>query len=189
MNARKKLEADMALQAARTQKVKEASTETLNAFVESIAESFRTFAPFSTGSGREGNTVYLVDLERRTHFTLKSKKLTWSMAPCFVNGEAHFLAVGGDDGEGVEIWDIQKQTSSRILEADERYITALASSNNILAAGSRLKTLYLWDVRSWELFHSLEAGSDPQSVHLTSDAKYVTIGGYDGERCAVLLIQ
>ena len=47
MNARNKLEADKAMQTERTKKVKAASTETLNVFVESIADSFRSFSPFS----------------------------------------------------------------------------------------------------------------------------------------------
>merc|ERR1712087_164742 len=89
-------------------------------------------------TGRYG-TVNLVDLENKTHFELKSDKMVCSFSPCFINGQAHFLAVGGGIGEGVEIWDIKKQTATRVLKVDNQAATSVASTNDILAAGSRSK--------------------------------------------------
>ena len=45
--ARKKLEADLAMQAARTQQVRAASPETLEVIVNSIADAFERCSPFS----------------------------------------------------------------------------------------------------------------------------------------------
>ena len=97
--------------------------------------------------------------------------------------------MGGIRSQGVEIWDIKQQASIRILKVEEGSMTSLASTSNILAVGSGRKKLFLWDVRSWEMFHSLETVTQPQSLHLTTDAKFLTIGGYGGDLCIVLSIK
>ena len=161
-------------------RVDEVGLHTAKEFSLSAAGTFG-----AVGSGEEGADVYLVDLENKSHFQLKSDKLERSYSPCFINGEAHFLAVGGWSAD-VEIWDVQKKAALRVLQIDDglAYIPCVASTNNILAAGSSRENLYL--------FHSLEAGTRPQSLLLTADAKYLTIGGYGGyehDFCVVLSIQ
>ena len=132
----------------------------------------------------------LVSLESKTHFEFTSDYLTNALNPCFINGEAHFLAVGGAGGGKFEIWDIQKQASIRVLQVDGGFASSMASTKNIFVLGSSKKKLYLWDVRSWEMFHSLDLdGMDPQSLHLTTDAKYMTIGGWNGDLCIIFSIQ
>ena len=47
LNARKKLEADKKMQAARAKLIMSASPETLDVMVQSISEAFKTYSPFS----------------------------------------------------------------------------------------------------------------------------------------------
>ena len=133
----------------------------------------------------------MIDLEKKKQHTLTSAKLKRVHAPCFINGAAEFLAVGGWIDEGVEIWDIQNKSSIKCLKVDtgRNYIGSLASTSNILAVGTGSRKLQLWDVRNWEKFHSMDMSMQPQSVHLTNDAKYLTIGGCEGEYSIVLEIQ
>ena len=58
-----------------------------------------------------------------------------------------------------------------------------------MAVGSNSSNLYLWGVQNWEMFHSMKLGMQPQSVHLTSEAKYLTIGGFKADLCVVFEIQ
>ena len=62
-----------------------------------------------------------------------------------------------------------------------------ASTNNILAVCSSEGTMQLWDVRNWEMFYEKEfEGLGPQSLHLTTDSKFLTIGGIGGDCCVVM---
>merc|ERR1719361_1842494 len=59
------------------------------------------------------NFFYLVSLESQEQFKLTTTKLSNTFAPCFINGESEFVAVGGDDGEGVEIWSVEDKQMVR----------------------------------------------------------------------------
>ena len=67
-----------------------------------------------------------------------------------------------------------------MLEVNKSYVYCSASTNNILAIATAGHYLGLWDVRTWEMFHS---------KHLTADLKYLTIGGNKGEKCIVMEIK
>ena len=130
---------------------------------------------------------YLVDLESQSQHKLASDICPVAVSPCFINGDTSWIAVGGNSK--MEIWNIEKMESVKVLEIGN-CVCSSASTNNILAVGSQSKNLQLWDARNWQMFHSLELGGMmPQSVHLTRDARYLTIGGFNGELCVVLEIQ
>merc|ERR1712062_831026 len=66
--------------------------------------------------GAAGNTVmggaacdffYIISLETQKQFKLTTTKLTNTFSPCFINGDSRFVAVGGNYGEGVEIWSVE----------------------------------------------------------------------------------
>ena len=149
---------------------------------------------------------YLIDIAKEQQFKLESNSLTRTYAPCFINGESVCVAVGGSIQEGVEIWDVKTKKPVRHIGIEGRFITSTFSTNNILAVGHGLKrgemkhgALKLYDVTNWELFYSADFFMIPRSVHLTSDARYLTVGGcarvWSGsmvgksEKCVVLEIQ
>ncbi len=68
-------------------------------------------------------------------------------------------------------------------------INCAVSTNNILGIGSSDKTIRLFDVRTWEMFYSQKYEMIPNSLHLTADLKYLTIGGSGGDKCSVLQIK
>ena len=112
------------------------------------------------------------------------------MAPCFVNGQTDWVAIGGYKGQGVEVWDLKNKESARILKIDSGYICSMASTNNILAVGSSSGALQLRDVRNWDMFHSTTfKGLEPLYLHLTADSKFLTIGGAGGDCCIVMKIK
>ena len=140
------------------------------------------------GGGVGKSYFYMLDLEKKTQRKVASKVLGWSQAPCFINCGAEYVAVGGNSGQGVEIWDIEKNTAARVLEIDDG-ITCTFSTNNILAVGSQSKALQLWDVRNWTMFQSFKYSMTPKVITLTDDARYLSIGGKLGELCVVLQIK
>ena len=117
---------------------------------------------------------YLVGIVNQTQFKLTSNYLTRTYAPCFINGDADFVAVGGYDGEGVEIWDVKRKQLVHRIVIDGRFISSTFSTNNILAVGHVLRggfctkqgALKLYDVTNWEMFYSSECYMEPRSVHL-----------------------
>jgi len=132
---------------------------------------------------------YFVDIENNKQTKLESGKLTGTFAPCFVNGEPKFAAVGSEEGI-VEIWDVHKQELVKSIHNESKdSISCTTSVNNIMAVCSVDQTLRLYDVRNWEMFYSQTFDMTPRSLHLTDDSKYVTIGGGGGEKCVVLQIQ
>ena len=107
-----------------------------------------------------------------------------------INGEAEYVAVGGDRNQGVEIWDINSKRALQVLQTDSAYNQCLASTNNILAVASSDGNLRMWDVRNWEVFHSAQFSMKPMSLHLTADSKFLTIGGDKGDsNCVVMEIK
>ena len=86
---------------------------------------------------------------------MPSEVLTHTYAHCFIKGETKFLAIGGNQGEGAEIWDIETKQAWKVLDVQKRN-KCLALTNNILAVASGDGKLTLWDVRKWEVFHSME---------------------------------
>ena len=135
--------------------------------------------------GGHGNPLYLIALESKTQHKLTSDVLKATFAPCFINGDTEFVAVGGSGK--MEVWDIKNKKPVKVLDGEG---SATASTNNILAVG-RAGVLELWDVRNWEMFYSSDfEGLDPKSLHLTSDSKYLTIAGKEGgDKCVVLEIK
>ena len=99
------------------------------------------------------------------------------------------LALGDNNGGKVEVWDVKNEKSVECLVIDKGNVKCMASTKNILAVGSADDNLQLWDVRSWERFYSETVQVCPQSLHLTTDARYLTIGGYTKDQCVVLKIQ
>jgi len=128
---------------------------------------------------------HLIDVANQIQSKLVSNSLTRTYAPCFINGDSGSVAVGGSSGEGVEIWDVQQKQPVQHIEIDGKFITTTFSVNNILAVGHYLSggfgtkqgALKLYDVSNWELFYWSEFWMVPRSVHLTSDARYLTVGG------------
>ena len=47
----------------------------------------------------------------------------------------------------------------------------------------------MWDVRTWEMVKLINFGGLlVRSLHLTSDSKYLTIGGKEGANCVVFTV-
>ena len=84
---------------------------------------------------------------------------------------------------------MKSKQSVRVLQVGGQ-IGCMTSTHNILAVGTGPDILQLWDVRNWEKFYEEKFnGTDPTSLHLTADMKYLTLGGYDGDGCVVLEIK
>ena len=135
---------------------------------------------------------YVIDLQNETQYKFNSQSFGASYSPCFINGDPQDNAVGGRYGEGVQIWNIKKQQVLRTLDIDSGYVGCTTSTNNILAVGSSTGLLQLWDVRCWENVYSSKLdGCEPISIHLTSDAQYITIGSYrrGDAKCIVLRVK
>ena len=133
---------------------------------------------------------YLVNLESKAQHKLTSKTLRQTRAPCFINGATAFVAVGGGDEQGVEIWDLAKKEANQLFKVDSGYIGCMTSTNNILAVASSNGKLQLRDVRNWDVFYSSEfEGLYTYSLHLTADSQYLTIGGQLGDQCVVMKVQ
>ena len=129
----------------------------------------------------------MVDLNTKQQLRLTSGVLLNTYAPCFINGETGFMAVGGW-GKGVEVWDINAKESVKILELSTGF--GSASTNDILAFASLEGELQLWDVRNWDTIYSTWfEGLMAYSIHLTANSKYLTIAGSDGPKCVVLEIK
>merc|ERR1712154_257202 len=112
------------------------------------------------------------DLHRQQK--LVSKMMSHSLAPCFINGDNEYVALGSDPG--VEVWDLSKKESLRKLDIDDGLCSA--SINDILAFASYGGELRMWDVRNWEMVQSITFGGlKSRSLYLTADLKYLTIGG------------
>ena len=142
------------------------------------------------GGGTNRSYFYLLDLEKKTQRKWESKVLTCTNAPCFINGDAEYVAVGGGYGApGVQIWDIEKNAAAQVLEIYDDFTTCTFSINNILAVGLNSKALQLWDVRDWTMFQSFKYSMNPRTITLTDDARYLSIGGGGGEKCVVLQIK
>eukprot|EP01084_Bolivina_argentea_P105697 189285_1 len=142
------------------------------------------------GGGVKKNYSYLIDLEKHTQYKLISSLLTSTLAPCFINGESQYVAIGDGDGRGnIEIWDVQKRQIFKTIKPFSDQINCMYSTNNILAIGSNERMVKLYDVRDWEMFHSQKYEMYPVSIHLTSDSKYLTVSGWYGEQCIVSKIQ
>ena len=155
-----------------------------------------------------GFYFYLVELKSSRLNKLDCTSVSiGTYAPCFINGENEFVAIGDMNGT-VEVWSVQERRCVKGLRIGERLwtndlrdegrtsITAMASTNNILAVSavmgyigeSRHGTLQLWDVRSWDMFHSTTFDEIlPNSRYLTTDLKYLTIAGWGG--CVVMEVQ
>ena len=99
------------------------------------------------------------------------------------------LAVGGWKTQGVEIWDIKTRKPIKRLTDNYGGIQCSASTNNILAFGTWNREFQLFDVRNWESIHSQKLALRPWSMHLTINSKYLTIGGFHGEKCVVMEIK
>lgn len=132
---------------------------------------------------------YLIDIVNNHQYQMTSNMLRDSYAPCFINGESEYVAVGDRSGT-IEIWDIANKTAIKCIDTrSNSMFRCSASTNNILAIGSADKTVKLYDIRNWECFYSHKYDIEPCSLHLTNDLQYITIGGDGGDLCVVLQIQ
>ena len=139
------------------------------------------------GSGFKKPSFYLIDLKNKQQFKLTTKVIINSYAPCFINGDTQYLAIGGY--KGVEVWDINSRKSLTILEFPSSGWCS-ASSSNILAFGSETGLLRLWDVGNWEVVHEQTfIGLQAYSLDLTADLKHLTIAGNGGDKCIVMEIK
>mmetsp|Transcript_42250 Transcript_42250/g.69632 ORF Transcript_42250/g.69632 Transcript_42250/m.69632 type:complete len:710 (-) Transcript_42250:126-2255(-) len=142
------------------------------------------------GGGQGRNYFYLIDIAKNTQYKLVTTTLgnghgKGGVIPCFINGKAKFVAIGGAKGK-FEIWDVKTRKACKFLACTkEGSINCLSSKNNILAIGNTKKTLNLWDVRDWQMFYEKETKVEPTSIHLSEDSKYLTVSGWNGEKCLV----
>merc|ERR1712212_1108867 len=116
---------------------------------------------------------YLVNLETGKQTKMTSKKLSSVSTVCFVNSD--LVAVAG--AEGVEIWNLEEASATKLLRVGE--VTGLAFANNMLSVCSGSE-MGLWDVRSWEMFYSKDFQMEPQSVHFSPDLSNLTVAGRGG---------
>ena len=132
---------------------------------------------------------YLVDIVNEAQYKLISTNLECTYAPCFINGDSEYVAVGAPGGK-IEIWNVETKSSVKMIETGtDKPVAALHSANDILAVVSWDKKLSLWHVKNWNMFYSKDIEMQPYSVHLTKDSKYLTLGGYYGERCVIFEIK
>ncbi len=130
---------------------------------------------------------YFIDLKKQSQHKFETS-LEDTFAPCFINGESKYVLVGDRKGK-IEIWDMETKALHKTFHEFTTYIGCAVSTNNILAVAAWDQSLKLWDVRNWEMFYSTSFHMDPTSLHLTPDAKYLTIGGQYGKQCIVWKIQ
>merc|ERR1719242_437806 len=155
-----------------------------------------------TYGGASSDFFYLISLESQEQFKLTTNNLTCTFAPCFVNGESELVAVGGYKGEGVEIWRVEDKEMVHHIDDcldDSIFVCCLYSARGILAAGFHSPNtgksyLHLYNVKSWEKIYRRELAMIPRSLYLTTDSKYLAIGGNDelqagGEKCVVVEIK
>jgi len=142
------------------------------------------FCAIGRGSGK--NMWHLVDIATGTqqHYEMKSNVLHSSFAPCFLGGGSQLIAVGGT--HKFEIWNLVQMEAIRVVVFDGFGVNCMCSAGNILAVGSRDQKIRLFDTRSWELVLSKEYKMVPTSLHLSSDLRYLTVGGARDEKCVVL---
>ena len=140
------------------------------------------------GGGSDNPYFYLIDLVSKTQQKLTSKMMKHSYAPCFINGDNEYVALGSRYGQGVEVWDLKNKESLRKLDINSG--CSSTSTNNILAFASEKGEVRMWDIRNWEMVKSVNFdGLCALSLHLTTDSKYLTIGGVGGDKCVVLEIK
>eukprot|EP01083_Nonionella_stella_P051130 135782_1 len=138
--------------------------------------------------GLDKKYFHLIDLKTQKHEKLTSDVLEATYAPCFINGEGQYVAVGDRNGK-IEIWDAIKKESFKVIDVCDKCISCTMSTSNILAVASDDHKIRLLDVRTWDVFYSDTFKMEPYSLHLTDDAKYLTIGGEKGELCLVWLLK
>ena len=72
-------------------------------------------------------------------------------------------------------------------------ITRLPNATAEYERGQFDQMMRLYDIRTWELVHSETFTMIPQSLHLTTDLRYLTVGGLYGdsgsEKCIVMNIK
>ena len=83
--------------------------------------------------GSYNKNFFLIDLGNATQYKVSSERASGTFAPCFINGDAEYVAVGGSYREGVEIWNVKQRTCVKLLDVDSGYVTCTYSTNNILA--------------------------------------------------------
>ena len=127
----------------------------------------------------------MIDIANETQQRLDASVMA---APCFINGDGKLVA-GADKTGKVEVFDVRSRELVKMFQSGSSYIGSMHSANNILGTGGDDRTIRLWDVRNWEMFHSSTYKLQPTSIHLTADFKYLTIGGWEGEICVVLQIK
>jgi len=137
---------------------------------------------------------YLIDIDGGVQTQLMTKALSNSYAPVFINGRSDFVAIGGGNGEGVEIWSVAERKLVRHLDVqdDSKFVSCTFSANDILAVGLGSITsgaFRLWDTRTWRRLHGVDCNMTPRCIDLTADSKMMAMAGSENEKCVVLKIQ
>merc|ERR1712079_78555 len=130
---------------------------------------------FCVIGGGDNKFYYIIALDTKEQFKLIPQNLSWAIAPCFIDGESTLVAVGGYDGEGVEIWSVaDKKLVHHINDSqeDKTRVDAMYSANGILAVGygggtNTQRYLQLYDVSSWSKLYRYEFKMRPYSLFLT----------------------
>jgi len=138
--------------------------------------------------------VYFIDIENKKQYKVMTQKLTNSYSPCFVNGDSQFVAVGGGDGEGVEIWSVADRKMVRHIDVgdDGKFVSAMYSANNVFAVGLgsiNFGALKLWDTRTWKEMHGVDCHMTPRSLYMSEDSKYIAMSGTEHEKCIILRVK
>ena len=131
---------------------------------------------------------YLIDIAQQKQFKVESQSLGRSCTPCFIDNasgsQSEQMVIGGIGK--IEIWDVRKRESLRVIELGQKSVTSICSVGNILAVAANDKMLRLYDGVSWDMILTEQYEMNPKSLHLTADLRYITMGGKGGEECVVL---
>ena len=94
---------------------------------------------------------------------------------------AYYLASGGEDSK-IKVWDLAKRKAVASLESHVSIVRAFDYSpeKNILASGSRDRTLVLWDARTWETRAVLPLLEETEAIGFLRHGTYLYSGGSHG---------
>lgn len=92
------------------------------------------------------------------------------------------LASGGEDGK-IRVWDLHKRKSIASLDSHVSVVRGLdfSSEENVLASGSRDKTVILWDTRTWKVRKVIPILERVECIGFLGGGTLVYIGGESGK--------
>ena len=94
----------------------------------------------------------------------------------------YYLASGGEDSK-IKVWDLAKRKAVASLESHVSIVRTFDYSpeKNILASGSRDRTLVLWDARTWETRAVLPLLEETEAIGFLHSGMYLYSGGNRGQ--------